>query len=153
MHVRTIGKATVDERTCEIDAPAERRDEALDQDEYFLRVGEVDRGFLEAPVALDPDTPGAVHHDLGHTIIAQQGREVSETEQSVFEPAFEKPELARRDDQALVDERLAQRRRKLVATWSAVRRFTKARNDTALDTGARRDRHDASIAMISASPS
>ena len=56
VHTRTIGKTTVDERTCEIDPPAERRDEALDQDEYFLRVGEVDRGLAELRQAqeLDP---------------------------------------------------------------------------------------------------
>src|SRR5438067_174864 len=120
VHARTIGKPTVDERTCEIDAPSERRDEALDQDQYFLGVGEVDGGLLEAPVALDPDTACAVHHDLGHAIVAQQRGEFAETEQSVFEPAFEKPELARRDDQTLVDEGLAQRCGKLLATRSAV---------------------------------
>ena len=113
----------------------------------------MDRGLLEPPVALDPDTPGAIDHDLGHAIVAQERRELAETEQAVFKPALEQPQLARRDDEPLVHERLAQRRRKLLATRPAVRRFTKTRDDPTLDAGARRDRHVASIAMSSASPS
>src|SRR2546428_12299397 len=143
----------MDERTGEIDPPAERRNEPLDEHQDLLRVGEMDRGLLEPPVAFDPDTPGAVDHDLRHPIVAQQRGELAKTEEAVFEPPLEQAQLPRGDDQPLVHERLAQRRRKLLAARTALRRFTKTRDHAALDAGARRDRHVASVAMISANSS
>src|SRR5882762_11748490 len=82
---RPIGQSPIDEWAGEIDPPAERRDEPLDQHEDLLRIGKVDRGLLKPAVALDPHTPGAIDHDLGHAIVAEQRSELAETEQAIFE--------------------------------------------------------------------
>src|SRR5437870_3609729 len=153
VHSRTIGKSRVDERTCEVDASAERRDEPLDQHEDLLRIGEMDRGLLKPSIALNPDAAGAIDHDLGHAVVTQERCELAEAKEPVFQPALEQAQLARRDDEALVHERLAQGRRELLATGPAIGRFTKTRDDAAFDAGARGDRHVASIAMISANSS
>src|SRR5688572_14808462 len=153
MHARTVGKPCVDERTCEIDPPSQRRDEPLDEHEDLFGIREMDRGLLEPPLALDPDAPSAVDHHLGDALVAQQWRELAEAKQPIFEPALEQAELTRRDHQPLIDERLAQCGGKMLATRPAVRRFAKTRNDAALDASPSRDGHVASIAMSSASSS
>src|SRR5439155_22078943 len=114
MNARAIGESSVDERTCQVDPPAEGRDEALDKDEDLLGIGKVNWRLLEPPVSLDPHAAGAIDHDLGHPIVAEQRSELAETEQAVLEPALEQSQLTRRDNDKLVDERLAQRRRRLV---------------------------------------
>ena len=107
VNARAIRKPTVYERTGEIDSSAEGRYEAFDENEDLVRVGKMNCRLLEPPVTLDPHSAGAIDHDLRDAVIAQQRRKLAETEQTVFEPALEQPQLARGDDQPLVDERLA----------------------------------------------
>ena len=56
---RAVGEAGVDHRAELVDAPAERREDALDRVAQLLLVGEGDLGRLDPPAALDVDAARA----------------------------------------------------------------------------------------------
>ena len=80
VNARTVRKASIDERARQIDPPPERSDEPLDQDEDLLWIAEANARLLEAPVPLDPHALEAVHHHLGHAVVAQERRELAKSE-------------------------------------------------------------------------
>ena len=80
MNARTVRKASIDERARQIDPPPERSDEPLDQDEDLLWIVEANARLLEASVPLDPHALEAVHHHLGHAVVAQERRELPQSE-------------------------------------------------------------------------
>lgn len=53
MNAGAIRQSRVDQGRREIDAPSERRDEPLDEDQDLVGIREADAGLLETPVALD----------------------------------------------------------------------------------------------------
>jgi hypothetical protein len=93
VHARAVRQSRVDERCGEIDATTERGHEPFDDHEDLLVVGEANAGLLEAPVALDPDSPRAIHHHLAHALVAQQWREGTEAEETVLEEALQLAQL------------------------------------------------------------
>ncbi len=151
MNARPVGQPRVDKRRREIDPPPERRDEPLDDDKDLLLARESDRGLLEASVAFDPDAAQTIDHDLTDANVAQQRRERSKPEESIFQVPLELTQLAGRQDDTLECHRVPQRLRQLLAFWAAIGRLTQVSDDGALESSARRlGDHDASIESSSA---
>ena len=87
---RAVGQAGVDERLGLVDAPAERREDALDRVPELAVAGEADVGGLEPPVPLDPGGRGAGDEDLVDLGIGEQRLERAEPERALRDPGDER---------------------------------------------------------------
>ena len=76
-------EARVDHRARLVDAPADGRDDAVDDAHHVVVVLERDVGQLELAGALDVDLARAVDHDLGDALVAQQRLERAEADDLV----------------------------------------------------------------------
>ena len=90
-------QARVDHRHLLVDAPAERRDDALDDAAQLLVAEEADVAEREVPLALDVDLVDAVDHDLGDRRIVEQVLERAEAERLVHQLLDQLPAVLPRD--------------------------------------------------------
>ena len=89
VHARAVGQPRVAQRLGLVDAPAERREDALDRVAQVALVGEAHAGALEPPAALDPHRRRAADHDLVDRGVAQQRLERPEPERALGDPSGE----------------------------------------------------------------
>ena len=80
---RAVLEARVDERSRLVDAPSERRDDALDDRAHALVVREAKRRVLDLARALDEDRVRVDDHDLVDALVGEQQLERAEPERLV----------------------------------------------------------------------
>ena len=92
------GEPRVDHRRRLVDAPAERRDDALDDARSTCSSSVKNCASVSSslPVALDVDAVGAVDHDLGDRGVVEEALERPEAQRLVDDLADELVALGRR---------------------------------------------------------
>ena len=89
VHARAVGQPRVAERLALVDAPPQRREDALDRVAQVGLAGEARGGRLDAAFTLDPDPAGPVDHHLVDGVVGQEGLERPEAERALGDPLRE----------------------------------------------------------------
>src|SRR2546430_8105891 len=83
VHAGAVGQPRVDQRRVTMEAPADRRHEAVDQLHQVILVAELDVGEREPPLPLDVDGARTVDEDVGDVAVLEELLERAQPEDLV----------------------------------------------------------------------